>query len=84
MQLARVEGTILAPAAHPSLRGGRHLLMQGVNEHGESQGSPFIALDPLGAGLHQIAVVSSDGATTRKICADPYSPLRQLIIALVD
>ena len=43
-----------------------------------------MAIDPLGAGLHQRVIISSDGAAARNLVKDPKSPVRWMITAIVD
>jgi microcompartment protein CcmK/EutM len=43
-----------------------------------------VAIDPLGAGMHQRVIVSSDGSAARSAVLDERSPVRQIIVAIVD
>ena len=61
MRLARVEGNIVATRKHPSLDGWRLVVCQPINLEGEDDGTPIVAIDPYGSGMHQRVVVSSDG-----------------------
>jgi len=81
---ARVDGYIVTHACHPSLQGFRSIICQPLNEAGDDEGIPVLAIDPLGAGLHQRVVLSTDGSRTRDRVGDPKSPLRNMIVALVD
>ncbi len=84
MNLARIDGTIVASACHPSMVGWRTVICQPINEKGADEGTPVLAVDPLGAGLHQIVMLSTDGSETRKIVGDPKSPLRNFILGIMD
>ncbi|HUD83030.1 MAG TPA: EutN/CcmL family microcompartment protein [Candidatus Saccharimonadales bacterium] len=84
MILARIEGNVVATRKHPSLEGWRLLICQPIGITGEPEGAPEVAIDPLGAGLHQRVVISSDGAAARATVGDPKSPARWLVIGLVD
>lgn len=84
MQLARIDGTITSSACHSSMRRGRTVICQPLDAEGRSDGAPVLALDQLGAGLHQIVFFSTDGSETRKLCGDERSPLRNYIQAIVD
>ncbi len=84
MLLARVEGHVVATCKHPSLGGWRLLLCQPITAEGRAEGSPFAALDPWGAGLHERVIVSTDGASARRAVGDPKSPARLMIIGIVD
>ncbi|MBN1608010.1 MAG: EutN/CcmL family microcompartment protein [Polyangiaceae bacterium] len=84
MLLARVEGHVVATRKHASLGGWRLLVCQPITAEGRPEGSPFAALDPWGAALHQRVVVSSDGAWARRVVGDPKSPARLMIVGIVD
>jgi len=84
MLLARVEGNVVATRKHPSLDGWRLVICQPIGADGQSEGSPQVAIDAHGAGMHQQVVISSDGAAARKAVGDDKSPVRWLIIGIVD
>jgi ethanolamine utilization protein EutN len=84
MLLARVEGNIVATRKHPSLEGWRLVVCQPISAAGEAEGSPQVAIDAHGAGMHQQVVISSDGAAARKSVGDEKSPVRWLVIGVVD
>jgi microcompartment protein CcmK/EutM len=84
MLLARVEGNLTATRKHPSLNGWRFLICQPVNAAGDAEGSPVVAIDPLGAGLHQRVIVSTDGSAARIAVKDPKSPARMMIVGITD
>jgi ethanolamine utilization protein EutN len=84
MNLARIDGTIVTAACHPSMVGCRTVICQPLNAEGRAEGPPILALDPYSAGLHERVLVSTDGSATRALVGDPKSPLRNLTIAIVD
>ncbi len=84
MLLARIDGSIVASTCHPSMKGWRSVICQPLGPDGDDDGMPVLAIDPFGAGLHQRVVLSTDGAATRKLVGDPKTPLRNLIIGVID
>ena len=84
MILARVEGNLTATRKHPSFDGWRLLICQPIHDTGESFGTPVVAIDPYGAALHQRVIVSTDGKAARVAVKDPKSPVRLMIIGIVD
>ena len=84
MLLARVEGNVVATRKHPSFEGWRLVICQPIGQSGEAEGSPQIAIDAHGAGMHQRVVISSDGSEARKAVGDPKSPARWLVVGIVD
>jgi len=84
MILARVDGVIVSTVCHPSMTGCRTIICQPLDETGRSEGAPVLAIDPFSAGQHQRVLISTDGSKTREYVGDPKSPLRNLILAIVD
>ena len=84
MLLARVEGNVTATRKHPSFEGWRLVICQPIGQSGEAEGSPQIAIEAHGAGMHQRVVISSDGSEARKAVGDPKSPARWLVVGIVD
>jgi len=84
MFLARVEGHVVATRKHPSFEGWRLLICQPISRAGAPEGTPQIAIDALGAGLHERVVISSDGLAARKAVGDDKSPARWMVIGIVD
>ena len=42
------------------------------------------AIDAHGAGMHQRVIISSDGMAARKAVGDEKSPVRWMIVGIVD
>lgn len=84
MLLARVEGNVVATRKHPSLHGWRLVICQPVGASGDPEGAPQVAIDSHGAGLHQQVIISSDGLAARRAVGDDRSPVRWLVIGIVD
>jgi microcompartment protein CcmK/EutM len=84
MLLARVEGTLVATRKHPSYDGWRLVICQPMGSAGTPEGTPIIAIDSHGAGMHQQVVISSDGKAARKAVGVDRSPVRWLVIGIVD
>ena len=84
MLLARVEGNVVATRKHPSYEGWRLVICQPIGTAGEAVGSPQIAIDAYGAGMHQQVIISSDGLASRKAVGDDKSPVRWMVTAVID
>ena len=84
MMLARVEGSVVATRKHPSLTGSKLLLCQPIDGEGRPEGQPQVAIDPIGAGLHSRLILSTDGIAARAAVGDPTSPVRIMIVGVVD
>jgi ethanolamine utilization protein EutN len=84
MLLARVEGNVVATRKHPSLDGWRLVICQPISQVGDPEGVPQVAIDSHGAGMHQWVVISSDGSAARQAVGDDKSPVRWMIVGIVD
>ena len=84
MFLARVDGVIVSTVCHPSMAGYRSIICQPLDGDGRDEGAPVLAVDPLGAGHHEHVLISTDGSHTRVLVKDPKSPLRNIVMGLVD
>ena len=84
MLMCRVEGSAISTIRHPSLKGWRLLICQPLNEAGEKTDLPILCLDNLGAGKHQVIIVTSDGKSVREKMGCPSTPARYMSIAILD
>jgi microcompartment protein CcmK/EutM len=84
MLLARVEGNVVATRKHPSFEGWRLIICQPIDGEGKPDGAPQVAIDALGAGMHERVILSSDGSAARAAVKDPKSPARWMVVGLVD
>ncbi len=84
MFLARVDGVIVSTVCHPSMAGYRSIICQPLDENGRDEGAPVLAVDALGAGQHERVLISTDGSHTRALVKDPKSPLRNIVMGIVD
>ena len=73
---------MIATRKHPSLEGWRLVICQPINGAGDPLGTPIVAIDSYGAGMHQHVIVTSDGKAARIAVGD--SPVRQMITGIVD
>jgi microcompartment protein CcmK/EutM len=81
---AQVVGNAVASAKHASLCGCKMLLCQQLDAEGAASGTPFVAIDLFGAGMHQNVFVSTDGLSAREIVHDQHSPIRMFIQGIID
>lgn len=84
MITARVDGVIVSTVCHPSMNGHRMIICQPLDPEGREEGEPILALDPYAAGQHQRVLISTDGSHTREHVKDSKSPLRNIILGIID
>jgi microcompartment protein CcmK/EutM len=84
MILARIDGHAVTSTGHPSLKAQKIVLCTPIDEQGVATGSPFAALDPIGAGQHTRVFITTDGSWTQNTVHDETSPIRNQVLGLVD
>jgi ethanolamine utilization protein EutN len=85
MTLARVEGTVVATAKHPSFDGRKLMIVQPLDERGAAQGDAFLAVDMVQAGAGDTVLVNREGNGNRQLLKmGAQVPIRSLIVAIVD
>jgi ethanolamine utilization protein EutN len=84
MQLGRVVGQAVATVKHKSLEGWRLLVVQPLGPGNKDDGEPLLVLDALGAGVGHHVMISSDGASARKIVNARNSPARWMVLGVCD
>ncbi|MCS6885385.1 MAG: EutN/CcmL family microcompartment protein [Acidobacteriota bacterium] len=85
MILARVIGNVIATQKEKGLVGSKIMLVQPVGLEGEQQGSSFLALDALDAGVGDLVVVVQEGwsASTAATSVEGRA-IDAAIVAVVD
>lgn len=84
MLLARIEGSAVSTVRHNSLAGWRLLVAQPLDADGSNQGLPLLCLDNLGAAMHQVVILTSDGKSVREKVGDAHSPARYMTLGILD
>ena len=80
MRLAIIKGHVTSTIKHRSMEGWRLLIAMPESP----DLAPQIVLDPLGAGIGQKVMISSDGADARQIVGDERSPARWTVLGIID
>jgi len=83
MFLARVEGTVVATAKHPSLGGCRFLVARRLEADGSAAAEPNVVVDWLGAARGSTVMVSTDGDIARERLGN-NTPARMVVVGIVD
>ena len=85
MLLARVIGTATSTVKHASLSGWRLLVVQPCLADGVSpDGDPILAVDDRGARRGDLAIISSDGRSTREMIGSETTPVRWCVLGIKD
>jgi|HubBroStandDraft_6_1064221.scaffolds.fasta_scaffold166012_2 microcompartment protein CcmK/EutM len=83
MFLARIEGTVVATAKHPTLDGCRFLVARRLEADGTAAVEPNVVVDWMGAARGETVLVSTDGDIARSKLGNK-TPARLVVVGLVD
>lgn len=84
MYIARIDGTLTSTVKHASLAGARLLIGQRIGAAGEEVGEPQVLVDPIGARRGNRVIVTTDGDHARRLLGDPRTPVRLVVLGIVD
>ena len=83
MIIGKVVGTCVATVKDPKLEGLKMLLVQPVTPQGANVGTMVVAIDAVGAGVHETVLFAS-GSSARQTEATNNRPVDAVIMAIVD
>ncbi len=84
MQLASVIGRVNSTIKHPALNGWRLMVVQPLDQKEGPDGDPQIAIDNLGSCVGGKVIITADGSGVRDVMGRPDTPVRFVIIGMVD
>jgi microcompartment protein CcmK/EutM len=84
MQLARVVGTVVATQKHAKFEGAKLLLVQPTTVDDQPRGVPLLAVDSVGAGVHEKVLIVIEGRAANEALGRKGAPVDAAIIGIVD
>ena len=84
MQIARVVGTLVSTKKHPKFEGAKLLLVQPLTIDDKPRGSTLLAVDSVGAGVHEKVLVVIEGRAAAEALGRPGAPVDAAIIGILD
>lgn len=84
MQLARVVGTVVATQKHHKFEGAKLLLVQPLTLDDEPRGTALLAVDGVGAGIHEKVLIVIEGRAAGEAIGRTLAPVDAAIIGIVD
>ncbi|MBR57821.1 MAG: hypothetical protein CMH54_07155 [Myxococcales bacterium] len=84
MILGRVTGNVVGTIKHPSFNEYALLIVQPINADGSPKGNKMLAVDHAQAGPGDRVLILGEGSGIRQILGDSKSPIRMLIVGVVD
>ena len=84
MTLARVVGTVVATQKHRKFEGAKLLLVQPITLEDAPRGAALLAVDSVGAGVHEKVLVVIEGRAAAEAVGRKGTPVDAAIIGIVD
>ncbi|MDE3154116.1 MAG: EutN/CcmL family microcompartment protein [Acidobacteriota bacterium] len=84
MQLARVIGTVVSTQKHRKFEGAKLLLVQPLTLDDAPRGNPLLAVDGVGAGVHEKVLIVLEGRAASDAIGRRGAPVDAAIIGIVD
>jgi len=84
MQIARVVGTVVATHKHRKFEGAKLLLVQPVGLDDQPRGPTLLAVDSVGAGVHEKVLVVIEGRAAGDALGRKAAPVDAAIVGIID
>ena len=84
MQIARVVGTVVATQKHRKFEGAKLLLVQPLNLDDTPRGSTLLAVDGVGAGVHEKVLIVLEGRAAGEALGRRAAPVDAAVIGIID
>jgi ethanolamine utilization protein EutN len=84
MQLGRVVGTVVATQKHRTFEGAKLLLVQPITLDDQPRGTALLAVDAVGAGVHEKVLVVIEGRAAAEAVGRKGTPVDAAIVGIVD
>jgi microcompartment protein CcmK/EutM len=84
MQIARVVGTVVATQKHRKFEGAKLLLVQPLTLADTPRGTVLLAIDTLGAGVHEKVLVVMEGRAAGEALGRTLAPVDAAVVGIID
>jgi microcompartment protein CcmK/EutM len=84
LQIARVVGTLVSTRKHQKFEGAKLLLVQPLTIDDTPRGTTLLAVDSVGAGLHEKVLIVIEGRAAAEALGRPGAPVDCAIIGIID
>ena len=84
MQIARVVGTVVATQKHRKFEGAKLLLVQPLNPDDTARGTALLAVDGVGAGVHEKVLIVLEGRAAGEALGKTAAPVDAAIVGIID
>jgi ethanolamine utilization protein EutN len=84
MQIARVIGTVVSTQKHRKFEGAKLMLVQPLNMDDTPRGNALLAIDGVGAGVHEKVLVVLEGRAAGEALGRKAAPVDAAIVGIID
>jgi ethanolamine utilization protein EutN len=84
VQIARVVGNVVATHKHRKFEGAKLMLVQPVTLDDQPRGPALLAVDAVGAGVHEKVLVVIEGRAANEALGKKGAPVDAAIIGIID
>jgi microcompartment protein CcmK/EutM len=84
VQIARVVGTVVSTQKHPKFESAKLMLVQPLNADDTPRGGTLLAVDGVGAGIHEKVLVVLEGRAAGEALGRKAAPVDAAIIGIID
>jgi microcompartment protein CcmK/EutM len=84
MLIGRVIGTVVSTQKHRKYEGAKLLLVQPLTPDGQPRGTPLLAVDSVGAGVHDRVLVVLEGRAAGEALQRKAAPVDSAIVGIID
>jgi microcompartment protein CcmK/EutM len=84
MQIARVIGTVVSTQKHSKFEGAKLLLVQPLTIDDKPRGATLLAVDSLGAGVHEKVLVVMEGRAAGEALGRTGAPVDAAVVGIID
>ena len=84
MLLARVVGTVVSTQKNRKFEGAKLLLVQPLTLDDQPRGTALLAVDALGAGVHEKVLIVLEGRSAGEALGRKLAPVDAAVVGIVD
>ena len=84
MQIAKVIGTVVSTQKHGKFEGAKLLLVQPLTPDDTPRGTPLLAVDGVGAGIHEKVLIVLEGRAAGEALGKRWAPVDAAIVGIID
>ncbi|HEV2983579.1 MAG TPA: EutN/CcmL family microcompartment protein [Vicinamibacterales bacterium] len=84
MLIARVIGTVVSTQKHRKFEGAKLMLVQPLNADDTPRGTALLAIDGVGAGVHEKVLVVLEGRAAGETLGRKAAPVDAAIVGIID